>query len=272
MAMLVQPVGDTRMMTPLLPQAFWFRLAVPCRRIDGLPRAGGRERLLDLPASCRLPTTAPLDGLAAWADVRVAWNPRGLAVAVEATGAARRTRGRRPARGDGRAPGLGRYPRHPRRQPRDADSATASSAESAQVADARGARCRGQQRPIARAIADAPICRRELLQRACRAAPRGLADRAVPARRGTARLRPRDNRRLGFAYQVRLRPRAPGPVPRRRPRVPGRREPEPLVDAGTARPGMRVRSRSVSTHAVLMDATPMSDEKPIHSNRGRNPR
>src|SRR4051794_1556772 len=73
------------MTTPLLPQTFWFRLAVRCRRVDGLPLKGAK-RLLDLPEICRLPQTARLDGKTPWAEVRAAWNPGGLAVAVEAEG------------------------------------------------------------------------------------------------------------------------------------------------------------------------------------------
>ena len=69
------------MTTPLLPQAFWFRLAMPCLRIDAIPRAAGR--LLDLPASCRLPEFTRLEGQTPWADVRAAWNPKGLGIAVE---------------------------------------------------------------------------------------------------------------------------------------------------------------------------------------------
>ena len=61
------------MTTPLLPQTFWFRLAIPCRRIDGLPRSKGR--LLDLRDDCRLPDTAALAGATSWADVRAAWSP-----------------------------------------------------------------------------------------------------------------------------------------------------------------------------------------------------
>ncbi len=68
----------------LLPQAFWFRLAIPCQRIEPLPREKGR--LLDLPESCRLPDTAALDSAPTWADVRAAWNPGGLAFSVEVTG------------------------------------------------------------------------------------------------------------------------------------------------------------------------------------------
>ena len=76
---------------PLIPQAFWFRLALPCRRVDGLPRSSGRGRLLDLPEACALPDLAPLDGRPSWASVRVAWNPGGLAVAVEIAGQAATT-------------------------------------------------------------------------------------------------------------------------------------------------------------------------------------
>lgn len=69
------------MTSPLLPQAFWFRVAVPCKRLDGLPRPKGR--LLDLPESCALPEFSRLDGVSPWADVRAAWNPQGLAVGIE---------------------------------------------------------------------------------------------------------------------------------------------------------------------------------------------
>jgi hypothetical protein len=74
------------MSTPLIPQSFYFRVAMPCRRVEGLPRPGGKGRLLDLPDSCRLPQLARLDGREPWAEVRAAWNPSGLAVQVEVTG------------------------------------------------------------------------------------------------------------------------------------------------------------------------------------------
>ena len=64
---------------PLLPQAFWFRLAIPCVRLDDVPRKAPTLRL-DLPETCRVPQPARLDGREPWAEVRVAWNPRGLAV------------------------------------------------------------------------------------------------------------------------------------------------------------------------------------------------
>jgi hypothetical protein len=70
----------------LIPQAFWFRLAIPCRRLDDLPRAGQRGRLLNLPASCALPAAARLEGREPFADVRAAWNPRGLALSIQVQG------------------------------------------------------------------------------------------------------------------------------------------------------------------------------------------
>lgn len=193
------------MMTPLLPQAFWFRLAVPCRRIDGLPRSAGAGanagRLLDLPATCRLPTTAPLDGLAAWADVRVAWNPEGLAIAVEAT-----TR-------------MGAKPREDRPEGMDGlqiwvdtrDARTNSRATRfchRFVARLEGLGTRGalgvavEQRPIARAITDASICRPEALQsRAERLRGGWRIELFLPAE-ALHGFDSETNRRLGFAYQV----------------------------------------------------------------------
>jgi hypothetical protein len=189
------------MMTPLLPQAFWFRLAVPCRRIDGLPRKGDRERLLDLPAACRLPTTAPLDGLAAWADVRVAWNAGGLAVAVEAT-----VRPGAPPTEDRPAERDGFQVWVDTRDTRDINRASRFC--NRYSAYLRGGSTRGalgvevQQRPIARATADAPICRRELLQaRAERLRAGWRIELFLPAE-AMHGFDPETNRRLGFAYQV----------------------------------------------------------------------
>ncbi len=73
------------MSTVLLPQAFWFRLAVPCLRIDKIPQTDSK-RLLDLPERCRIPQSSLLDGREPWAEVRTAWNPQGLAVSIEAQG------------------------------------------------------------------------------------------------------------------------------------------------------------------------------------------
>jgi hypothetical protein len=66
----------------LVPQRFLFRFAHPCVRLDEVPREDG-DGLLDLPESCRLENFAGLEGKTNFADVRLAWNERGLAVQVE---------------------------------------------------------------------------------------------------------------------------------------------------------------------------------------------
>ena len=72
----------------LLPQAFWFRIAAPCPRVEDMPVRDARRPLLELPPSCRLPEGARLEGRSPWAEVRVGWNPRGLGIVVQAEGLA----------------------------------------------------------------------------------------------------------------------------------------------------------------------------------------
>jgi hypothetical protein len=80
------------MPTTLIPNSFWFRMAFPCLRCDGVPRAArkvkgkGNARILDLPEACRLPETPRLHDAEPFADVRTAWNPGGLAVQVSVAG------------------------------------------------------------------------------------------------------------------------------------------------------------------------------------------
>jgi hypothetical protein len=189
------------MMTPLLPQAFWFRLAIPCRRIDDLPRSEERERLLELPASCRLPATAPLDGLAAWADVRAAWNPGGLAIAVEAT-----TRVGAPAAEDMPAGTIGIQVWVDTRDTRSINRASRFCHRfTAYLQVKRPRRTLGvelMQRPISRAMADAPTCRRELLQARAEWLRAGWRIELFLPAEAMHGFDPDVNRRLGFAYQV----------------------------------------------------------------------
>lgn len=72
--------------SPLIPQAFWFRMAMRCPRIDALPLPESRGRLLNLPEECVLPAFGRLEGRNPWAEVRAAWNMKGLAVSVDLTG------------------------------------------------------------------------------------------------------------------------------------------------------------------------------------------
>lgn len=61
---------------------------MPCRRVDGLPRQGKARSILDLPPACRLPDFARLESHEPWAEVRAAWNPRGLGIQAEISGKA----------------------------------------------------------------------------------------------------------------------------------------------------------------------------------------
>jgi hypothetical protein len=85
----------------LVPNRFLFRLTLPCPYLADLPREG--EDLLDLPESCRLDNQAGMDGLRNFADVRMAWNERGLALQVEVRGKEKSTAGdsSRPRHSDG---------------------------------------------------------------------------------------------------------------------------------------------------------------------------
>ena len=182
----------------LLPQSFWFRLAIPCRRVEGLPHAKGR--LLDLPDSCTLPDTSAFDGPASWASVRAAWGPAGLAVAVEVTGKLG------PIARDplGQAQGEGLELWIDTRDTRTVHRATRfchrfsftikSSPGSLSVVSA--------QKPIARALADAPTAglgsvsaRADLIRGGWR------IEVFLPAEALNG-FDPETNRRIGFAYRI----------------------------------------------------------------------
>ena len=75
-------------MSSVIPAPFLFRYAFPVRRLDNVPR-GPR---LDLPDECALPHVAALDGAAAFADIRIAWNSRGLALSASVAGKKRKLR------------------------------------------------------------------------------------------------------------------------------------------------------------------------------------
>jgi len=182
----------------LLPQTFWFRLAIPCQRVDGLPHAKGR--LLDLPESCTLPDTAALEGSPSWAVVRAAWNPSGLAIAVEVTGKLGPI-ARDPT---GTVAGEGVQLWIDTRDTRTIHRATRfchrfsftlqSSSHSLSIATT--------QKPIARALADAPMADLKLIEiRVDLIAGGWRIELFLPAEALNG-FDPETNRRLGFAYQV----------------------------------------------------------------------
>lgn len=60
----------------VIPQPFWFRLELRCRKLESLGLK--RDRGLDLTERFDLPSTGPLEGLDPWAKVRAAWSSSGL--------------------------------------------------------------------------------------------------------------------------------------------------------------------------------------------------
>jgi hypothetical protein len=87
---------------PLIPNRFLFRLAYPCLYLADRPLEEGDD-LLDLPESCRLDNFAEMDERRNFADVRMVWNERGLALQVEVKGKEQPTVGdvARPRQSDG---------------------------------------------------------------------------------------------------------------------------------------------------------------------------
>ena len=230
---------------------------LPADRRPAPAPAAARAACSTCPPSCRLPDDRAARGPGGLGRRPGRLEPGGLAVAVEATAPA------------GRAAASTTGPRGWTGSRSGSTPATPATISRATrfchrfTARLRGLRRRAgrsgvdvAQQPIARAIADAPTCRPERLQARAERLKAGLADRAVPARRGAPRLRPRDQP----PARLRLpgdRPRPRGPVPRRRPRVPRRREPEPLVDPGAA----RTRSEATAPeHAMIRLVGPAPPE------------
>ena len=188
------------MQKPLIPQPFWFRLALACPRIDDLPRARGR--LLDLPAECVLPAPAELDGHRPWAEVRAAWNPKGLAIAVAVTG----------------KPGpIAFDPERPEatdgvqlwvdtRDTRDVHRATrfCHRFQASLRPAARGDDLVVEVVPlrIHRALADAPLAPRDRIQARAERLRKGWRLELFLAAEALHGFDPDTNRRLGFFYQV----------------------------------------------------------------------
>jgi hypothetical protein len=71
-------------MPALLPHRFLFRYSFPVRYERKLPKSG--KRLLDLSGEFALPKIGDLDAASPYAELRLAWNERGLAVSVEVRG------------------------------------------------------------------------------------------------------------------------------------------------------------------------------------------
>lgn len=71
-------------MNQIVPPSFLFRWSFVARRLDNIPRAGGR--LLDLPQECVLTSLSELDQSKSFAVVKVAWNDSGLGFSARISG------------------------------------------------------------------------------------------------------------------------------------------------------------------------------------------
>jgi len=158
-------------------------------------------RALELPASSALPDLGQLEGTASWAQVRVGWNARGLGLVVEADGVSDEQRD--PARPEGFADV------HfwvDTRDTRDISRASRFCHHFVIRLALRGPRGKLTpevlQRPIARAVADAPIYRGDLIVAGAGMTKSGWTLALFLHAQALNGFDPDTNRRLGFAYQV----------------------------------------------------------------------
>jgi hypothetical protein len=186
----------------LIPQVFWFRLSVPCRRVEGIPRAGEKGPLLDLPESCRLVRTGSLEGKTPWSDVRAAWNPGGLAFQVEVAGKLSPIY-HDPYMADA-SDGIQLW--IDTRDTRDVHRATRFCHRfSATLLPDRAKKTLSvefAQKPIHRALADAPLLKPGSVQARAEKTRGGWRMELFLAAEALNGFAPDTNRRLGLAYQV----------------------------------------------------------------------
>jgi hypothetical protein len=190
----------------LLPQSFWFRMAVTTPRVDDMTGANA-EGVLALPESSALPDFAQLDGNASWAKVRVGWSSHGLSLMVLADGVSdEQLDASRPE---------GFADVHfwiDTRDTRDVSRATRFCHHFVIKLLRKGSRgslaANVAQRPIARAIADAPIYRGDQVSASAELTKAGWTLALFLPAQSLNGFDPDTNRRLGFAYQIsdRLRP------------------------------------------------------------------
>lgn len=69
----------------VIPSRFLFRVAYPCRRVPDMPLEEA-DRIIDLPAECRIDNFAGMEGLRNFAELSLAWNEQGIGVQLEVRG------------------------------------------------------------------------------------------------------------------------------------------------------------------------------------------
>lgn len=186
---------------PLLPQAFWFRFAFPCARVEGIPRANASTGLLGLPAACALPDLQSLENSPRWAEVRLGWNARGLGITVSADGVApQQLIERRP---EGFAVAQFWVDTRDTRNVSRATRFCHRFIVRLDRDDSRGKiRAELTQRPVARAQADAPLSRCEDVPVRVDLSRTGWLLELFLSGAVLNGFDPETNRRLGFAYQI----------------------------------------------------------------------
>ena len=186
---------------PLLPQAFWFRFALPCKKIEGIPRESASGPLLGLPAASSLSDLQQLDDGTRWAEVRAGWNSQGVGLTVIAEGFSPQQLAERRPEGFAVA--------HfwiDTRDTRNVSRATRFCHKF--VVRLERGESRGRlnatvtQRPIARAIADAPIARCDQVPVRTELSKTGWQLELFLPGQVLNGFDPETNRRLGFAYQI----------------------------------------------------------------------
>ena len=131
--------------------------------VADIPRVTDPVRLLDLPETCVLPDFSGLEGKSNWAQVRVGWNAGGMGITVVANGVSDQQLVR------DRPEGFAVVNLWiDTRDTRNVSRATKFCHRFTARLDVAGSRRQLSvdvtQRPIARALADAPICRPQIIE------------------------------------------------------------------------------------------------------------
>lgn len=186
----------------LIPQAFWFRLSVPCPRIEGVPKSTEKGHFLDLPESCRVVPFGELEGKKPWSECRVAWNSSGLALQFQVSGKVG------PIQYDPNLADLfdGVQFWIDTRDTRDIHRASRFCHRfSAILVPEKGKKSVGvrfEQRPIHRAQADAPRAKPESIRARAEAVRGGWWLEIFLGAEAVSGFDPETNKRLGFCYQI----------------------------------------------------------------------
>src|SRR5262249_35774197 len=142
-----------------------------------------------------------LDGRKSWAEVRVGWNDRGLGISILANGLPEAQLSRDRPEGFSVVQ-VWVDTRDTRTLSRATKFCHRFMARLELVGSHRMLRVDLSQRPIARAVADAPICRPEILEARAELGKSGWMLELFLPSQALNGFDPETNRRLGFAYQV----------------------------------------------------------------------